>query len=45
MPSAIADQILDYVRKQETFLVELLRELVEAESPSSHPAVHRHVGI
>ena len=41
MPSAIAEQVLDYARSQESFLVELLRELVEAESPSSHPAVHR----
>ena len=41
MPSAIAEQVLDYARNQESPLVELLRELVEAESPSSHPAVHR----
>ena len=41
MPSALADRILDYTRSQDTFLVEMLRELVEAESPSSHPAVHR----
>ena len=41
MSSALADQVLEYVRKQETFLIDLLRELVEAESPSSHPAVHR----
>ena len=41
MPSALADRVLNYARNQESFLVELLRELVEAESPSSHPAVHR----
>ena len=41
MTSPVADQVLDYVRKQDSVLIDLLRELVEAESPSSHPAVHR----
>ncbi len=41
MARALADQVLSYVRDQDVVLVELLRELVEAESPSSHPAVHK----
>ena len=41
MASPLADQVLEYVRKQDSVLIDLLRELVEAESPSSHPAVHR----
>jgi glutamate carboxypeptidase len=41
MARAIADRILKHVRQQDALLVDLLRNLVEAESPSSHPAVHR----
>ncbi|MDH3546999.1 MAG: M20 family metallopeptidase [Gammaproteobacteria bacterium] len=37
-----ADKVLDHVRGQQTLLIDLLRELVEAESPSSHPATHKH---
>jgi len=43
---SLADQILDYCRNQDNFLIDLLQRLVEAESPSSHPALHtptRHV--
>ena len=40
MGSTLADQVLDYCRKQDTFLIELLERLVEAESPSSHPSLH-----
>ena len=41
MADAVANEILAQVRAQEPLLVSLLRELVEAESPSRHPAVHR----
>ena len=46
MNGALADQILDYTRQQRGFMIDLLQRLVEAESPSSHPALHtptRHV--
>ncbi|MDH3336324.1 MAG: M20 family metallopeptidase [Gammaproteobacteria bacterium] len=46
MNGSLADQILDYCRNQDNFLIDLLQRLVEAESPSSHPALHtptRHV--
>jgi len=46
MSFAVTDQILQYTRKQDDYLIELLQQLVEAESPSSHPALHaptRHV--
>jgi glutamate carboxypeptidase len=46
MTSVLADRILNHVREQDALLIELLKNLVEAESPSSHPAVHkpaRHV--
>ena len=41
MARATADRVLDYVLAQDGFLTALLGELVEAESPSSLPAVHR----
>ncbi|MDH3428411.1 MAG: M20 family metallopeptidase [Gammaproteobacteria bacterium] len=41
MTSALADRILQHVRRQDAFLIDLLKSLVEAESPSSHPAVHK----
>jgi glutamate carboxypeptidase len=41
MKTALADRILNYVMSQERWLIDLLRELVEAESPSSMPTVHR----
>lgn len=41
MTSALADRILQHVRQQDALLVDLLKSLVEAESPSSHPAVHK----
>ena len=41
MADALANRVLAHVRGQEPLLVDLLRELVEAESPSRHPAVHR----
>ncbi|NIV16845.1 MAG: M20/M25/M40 family metallo-hydrolase [Woeseiaceae bacterium] len=41
MLNALADRVLDYVRDQDVLFVDLLRELVEAESPSAFPPVHR----
>lgn len=41
MTTMLADRVLDRVRRQDELLVDLLRELVEAESPSSFPGVHR----
>lgn len=41
MADAVANRVLAHVREQQALLVDLLRELVEAESPSRHPAVHR----
>jgi glutamate carboxypeptidase len=41
MADAVANRILEHTRSQEPQLLGLLRELVEAESPSRHPAVHR----
>ncbi len=41
MASPLADKVLGYVRKQDAFLVDLLKELTEAESPSATPEVHR----
>ena len=38
----LAKQILAHVQAQESLLIELLKELVEAESPSSHPGLHEH---
>ncbi len=41
MTSRLADRIINHVQKQDALLIKLLRELVEAESPSSQPAVHK----
>lgn len=41
MSKELADKILNHVRGQKPFLVSLLRNLVEAESPSSRPDSHR----
>ncbi len=40
MCSANAAMVLDYVRGQEPRLIDLMRELVEAESPSAQPETH-----
>ena len=40
--ASLAKQVLAHVRGQESLLIEMLQELVEAESPSSHPALHNH---
>lgn len=41
MAAKLADRVLDSVRRQDGLLVEMLQELVEAESPSTYPGVHR----
>jgi len=43
MKNGTADRVLSYVRSQEQALVELLRHLVDAESPSAQPGSHRLV--
>ncbi len=40
MCNANAAMVLDYVMGQESRLIALMRELVEAESPSAHPETH-----
>ena len=40
MSANTASRILDYVRGQTTTLTGLVRDLVEAESPSAHPETH-----
>ena len=40
MPGAVADRVKDYINQQEQTLIALLRQFVEAESPSSHPEFH-----
>jgi glutamate carboxypeptidase len=41
MSEAISNRVMDYVRQQDELLISMLRQFVEAESPSSHPAVHK----
>ena len=41
MSKGLAGRILNHVRDQDALLIKLLRDLVEAESPSSHPSVHK----
>ena len=46
MSSKLAKQVLNHVLNQQELFIDLLRDLVSAESPSSDPAVHeraRHV--
>ena len=40
--ASLAKKLLAHVHAQESLLVDLLKELVEAESPSSHPGLHEH---
>ena len=40
MGTAVSDRVLEYIRGQDDCFVELLRHLVEAESPSAHPSSH-----
>ena len=43
MAGNLAAQVLEHVRSQQALLVELLRELTVAESPSKHPNIHDQV--
>lgn len=43
MASGRASRVLEYVRANEQALIALLQSLVEAESPSAHPASHEPV--
>lgn len=48
MGDVLANRVLEYVRGQEGYLIDLLKHLVEAESPSAHPSSHgptRHAFI
>jgi glutamate carboxypeptidase len=40
MGKALPDRVLEYIREQDGCLIELLRHLVDAESPSAHPSSH-----
>ena len=40
MPRDAADRVTEYIQQQEQTLIALLRQFVEAESPSSHPEFH-----
>jgi glutamate carboxypeptidase len=39
--AAHADQVLKHIQHQQPALIELLRHMVDAESPSSHPGAHK----
>ena len=41
MNTARANQVLNHVRGQQQVLIDSLRRMVDAESPSSHPQSHR----
>lgn len=43
MSGAIVDRVRNFINEQQDSLITLLRQLVEAESPSSHPASHDRV--
>jgi glutamate carboxypeptidase len=43
MAVAIVDQVKDFIDSQREPLISLLRDLVEAESPSAHPECHDSV--
>lgn len=40
MRKVLADSVLEYIRGQDDYLIELLKHLVDAESPSAHPSSH-----
>lgn len=40
MRTTTASRVLDYIRGQRASLIGLIKDLVEAESPSSHPETH-----
>lgn len=43
MSASVADSILQCVQDQQTYLIDLLKLMVHAESPSSHPESHRQM--
>ena len=43
MYANIAARVLDYVNSQQHVLTDLMKDLVEAESPSAHPETHDNV--
>ncbi len=43
MARSVSDQVIDHIRSQQPLLIELLRELTDAESPSKHPNIHDRV--
>lgn len=43
MGTSVAARVLDYTRTQEQALIDLTKQLVEAESPSANPEVHDDV--
>jgi glutamate carboxypeptidase len=43
MSGAIVDRVTNFINEQQDTLITLLRRLVEAESPSAHPASHDQV--
>ena len=43
MTGAVVEQVRDFILEQKDALVELLQDLVEAESPSAHPESHDSV--
>jgi len=43
MVRTVAQQVLEHINGQQALLVELLRELTDAESPSKHPDIHDRV--
>ncbi len=48
MGKVLTDRVLEYVRGQDGYLIDLLKHLVDAESPSAHPSSHgptRHAFI
>lgn len=43
MGKVLPDRVLEYIRGQDDYLIELLRHLVDAESPSAHPSSHEPI--
>jgi glutamate carboxypeptidase len=40
MVKAVSDRVLEYIQGQDDYFIEVLRHLVDAESPSAHPSSH-----
>ncbi len=43
MAGTLATQVSEHIRSQQPLLIDLLRELTDAESPSKHPHIHDRV--